>query len=85
MQGSTEGRLPPKVVIHRRSSSTYHNTLLDLMFVRTVNVPKQNETKQNIQNAQGHILMQHAEKKHVDINIINLVNLINYNYWIKLI
>ena len=36
---STEGRLSPKVVFHRRSSSTYHNTLVDLIFVRTVNIP----------------------------------------------
>ena len=30
---STEGRLPMKV------SSTYHNTLIDLIFVRAVNIP----------------------------------------------
>ena len=56
MQGSTEGRLPPKVVFHRRLSSTKdclppkvvfhqrlssinHNKLVDLIFVRTVNIP----------------------------------------------
>ena len=42
---STKGRLPKKVVsqqkivFHRRLSSTYHNTLVDLIFVRTVNIP----------------------------------------------
>ena len=34
---STKGRLPQKVVFHRRSSFTHHNTLVDLIFVRTVN------------------------------------------------
>ena len=29
----------PKVVFHRRSSSAYHSTLVDLIFVRTVNIP----------------------------------------------
>ena len=38
---STKGRLPPKVIFHQRLSPTYHNTLLDLIFifVRTVNIP----------------------------------------------
>ena len=36
---STEGHLPLKVVFHLRLSSTYHNTLVDLIFVRTVNIP----------------------------------------------
>ena len=31
----TKGRLPPKVVLHRRSSFTYHNTLVDL----TIKIP----------------------------------------------
>ena len=31
---STEGCLPSMVVFHRRSSSTYHNTLVDIIFVR---------------------------------------------------
>ena len=39
---STKGRLPPKVVFHQRSSFTYHNTLVDLIFVRTVNKPNLN-------------------------------------------
>ena len=34
---STNGRLPPKVIFHWRSSSTYNDTLFDLIFVRTVN------------------------------------------------
>ena len=29
---STEGHLPPKVVFHRRLCSTYHSTLVDLIF-----------------------------------------------------
>ena len=36
---STEGNLPPQVVFHRGSSSTNHNTLVDLTFVRAVNIP----------------------------------------------
>ena len=36
---STEGCLPKKDVFHQRSSFTYHNTLVDLIFVRTVNIP----------------------------------------------
>ena len=36
---STRGHLPPKVVFHLRLSSTYHNTLIDFIFVRTVNIP----------------------------------------------
>ena len=36
---STKGLLPSKVVFHRWSSFTYHNTLVDLLFVRTVNIP----------------------------------------------
>ena len=36
---STEGRLPPRVIFHQRLSSTYHNTLVDLIFVRAVNIP----------------------------------------------
>ena len=32
----TKGCLPPMVVFHQRSSSPYHNTLVDLIFVRTV-------------------------------------------------
>ena len=35
----TKGLLPPKVIFHRWSSFTYHNTLVDLLFVRTVNIP----------------------------------------------
>ena len=34
-----EGRLPPKCIFQQRLSSTYHNTLVDLIFVRTVNIP----------------------------------------------
>ena len=34
---STEDWYPPKVVFHRRTSYTNHNTLVDLIFVRTVN------------------------------------------------
>ena len=36
------GCLPTKVVIHRRLSSTYYNNLIDLIFVRTVNIPNLN-------------------------------------------
>ena len=36
---STEGCLSPKVVFHQRLFSTYHNTLVDLIFVRTVYIP----------------------------------------------
>ena len=36
---STKGLLTSKVVFHRWSSFTYHNTLVDLLFVRTVNIP----------------------------------------------
>ena len=39
MQGFTKGRLPLKVVFHQRTSSTYHNTLVDLIIVRAVNTP----------------------------------------------
>ena len=31
---------PPTVVFHQRLSSTYHATLVDLIFVRAVNTPK---------------------------------------------
>ena len=34
---STKGPLPLKVIFHRWLSFTYHNTLVDLIFVRTVN------------------------------------------------
>ena len=36
---STGGHLTLKVVFHLRSSSTYHNTLIDLVFVRSVRIP----------------------------------------------
>ena len=36
---STEGRLPPNVAFYRWLSSTYLNTLVDLIFARTVNIP----------------------------------------------
>ena len=36
---STGGRLQPKSVFPWRLSSTYHKTLIDLIFVRTVNIP----------------------------------------------
>ena len=36
---STDGRLPPKVGFHRTSSFTYHNTLVEPIFLRTVNIP----------------------------------------------
>ena len=36
---STKGCHPPKVIFHQRSPSTYHNTLFDHIFVRTVNIP----------------------------------------------
>ena len=36
---STQGCLPQKAVFHRRPSFTYHNTLVDLIFVKTVNIP----------------------------------------------
>ena len=36
---SPKGRLPPKVIFHRRPSSINHNILVDLIFVRTVNLP----------------------------------------------
>ena len=39
---STKSRLSPKVVFHQWSSSIYHNTLVDLIFVRTVNIPNLN-------------------------------------------
>ena len=35
---TTEGCLHMKVFFHHRLSSTYHNTLVDLIFVRTVNI-----------------------------------------------
>ena len=58
---STEGCLPPKVVFHRRLSTTYHNTLVDLIFVRVVNIPNLkfffDETHTN---GQSHMLRQHA-------------------------
>jgi len=36
---STKVHPPPKIVFRRMSSSTLHNTLVDLIFVRTVNIP----------------------------------------------
>ena len=36
---SPKGCLPPKIVWHQSLSSTYHNTLVDLIFVRAVNIP----------------------------------------------
>ena len=39
---STEGCLPPKVVFLQRSSFINHNTLVDVIFVRTVNIPNLN-------------------------------------------
>ena len=36
---STKGHLPPKVIFHWRSSFINHNTLVDLIFVKTVNIP----------------------------------------------
>ena len=36
---STEGCIPTKVVFHLSSSSTYHDTLVDLIFVRAVKLP----------------------------------------------
>ena len=36
---STKGCLPPKVIFLQRSSSINHNTLVDLLFVRAVNIP----------------------------------------------
>ena len=35
---STKGCFPTKVIFHQRSSSTYHNTLVHLIFVRVVNI-----------------------------------------------
>ena len=38
---TTKGHLPPKVFFHQRLSFTYQNILLvDLIFVRAVNIPK---------------------------------------------
>ena len=37
--GTLVGHLPPLIVFHKRSSSTYHDTLEDLIFVRTVHIP----------------------------------------------
>ena len=36
---SAKDILPPKIVFHRRSSSINHNTLVDHIFVRIVNIP----------------------------------------------
>ena len=36
---STKGLLPSKVFFQRTLSTTYYNTLVDLTFVRTVNIP----------------------------------------------
>ena len=37
--GALVGHLLPLIVFHKRSSSTYHDTFEDLIFVRTVHIP----------------------------------------------
>ena len=81
---SNKGYLPPKVVFHQRPSSIeghlpskvifhHHNTLVDLIFVRTVNIQNLKPptllrsglnffltNERNETNEQSHILRQHA-------------------------
>ena len=64
---SIKGCLPPKVIFHWRSSSTYHETLVDLIFVRTVNLPNFSLVPclevTNKRNTQSYILHSMLPKK----------------------